>query len=254
MLLALFCTSCSKHFFAPALYNDDVSYQPKPASFDSIKSATYVSIGEGFNQAVDLNNTISFGELDISQGHVFNNVNLSYGAFGVLGAIDNSNHENELKDPYSFGSKTFAGLGGRASVNMFKVIDNINFRYIGVEAVYSKEYGDFAAYRREVQNVPDYHASTRTEMFTLGATSEVIWHDRNNTNKQYALRLFLGKSFGDYSELKYTSNSDEFKVPEFPLYLTVGYFMQFNHFWGAAELTRNDISIPGVRVKVGYRF
>lgn len=253
LFIALAFASCSKHFYAPALYNHDISYQPKPTSFDSSKTAAYVSLGAGFNQAVDIKNSISFAELDLSQGHAFNHVNLAYGAYGFIGAIDNSNHENELKDPHSFDSKGFAGIGGRASVNMFKVMDNVNFRYIGIEASYSKEYGSFAAFRREVQNVADYHASTRTEMFTIGGTSEVIWHARNATNYQYALRLFLGKSIGDYSNLRSTSN-DDFKVPEFPLYLSVGYFMQLKSFWWAGELTRNDISIPGIRIKAGYKF
>lgn len=253
ILLVLFCTSCSKHYYAPALYNHDISYQPKPASFDSVKSATYVSLGGGFNEAIDDKNSISFGEFDISQGHAFKNVNLSYGAFGFVGGIDNYNYENETKDPYSFSSKGFAGIGGRASVNMFKVLDNVDFRYFGVEATYSKEYGDFASYRRLVQNLPDYHASTRTEMFTIGGTSEVIWHSRHSKNNQYALRLFLGKSIGDYSELKTTSNED-FKMPQFPLYLSVGYFMQIKNIWGAAELTRNDIAMPGLRIKFGYKF
>ncbi|MES2277040.1 MAG: hypothetical protein V4592_13510 [Bacteroidota bacterium] len=253
LLIAILCSSCNKHFYAPALYDNDISYQPKPASFDSAKSATYVSLGEGFNQAVNLNNTVSFGEFDISEGHVFKNSNLSYGAFGFAGSIDNSNHQNELKDPHSFESKGFAGIGARASFNMFKAIEeNVNFRYIGVEATYSKEYGDFAAYRREIQNLPDYSATTRTEMLTVGATSEILWHSPNSTSKQFAFRFFLGKTFGDYSYLK--NNSSGIEVNNIPLYFTAAYFMQIKHFWGAAELTRNDISIPGVRIKVGYRF
>ncbi|QKJ32554.1 hypothetical protein HQ865_23250 [Mucilaginibacter mali] len=253
ILLVLFCTSCSKHYYAPALYNHDVSYQPKPTSFDKVKSATYVSLGGGFNQAVDDNNSISFAEFNLSEGHVFDHANLSYGAFGFAGAIDNANHENEKSDPLSFASKSFAGVGGRASINMFNVIDNVNFRYFGIEANYSKEFGDFAAYRRAVQGLPDYHVSTRTEMFTLGATSEVIWHARNAVENQYALRLFLGKSLGSYSELKSTNSSD-FKLPEFPVYLTVSYFMQIKQLWGAAELTRTDIAVPGLRIRFGYKF
>jgi hypothetical protein len=252
VLILLLCSACNKHFYAPALYNNDVSYQPKPASFDSAKSATYVSIGEGFNQAVNINNTVSFGELDISRGHVFKNSNLSYGAFGFVGAIDNENHQNELKDPYSFKSKSFAGIGGRASFNMFKALqENINFRYIGIEATYSKEYGDFAAFRRAVQNSPDYSATTRTEMFTVGATSEILWHSPKSTDKQFAFRFFLGKTIGNYDYLK---NKSVLNVNEVPVYFTASYFMQIKHFWGAAELTRNDISVPGMRVKIGYRF
>jgi hypothetical protein len=255
LLITLLFSACDKHIYAPALYNHDVSYQPKPTSFDSTKSATYISIGEGFNQAVNVNNTISFGELNLSEGHAFKNSNLSYGVFGVVGSIDNSNHDNELKDPNSFSSKSFGGIGARASFNMFKVIDNVNFRYIGVEGVYSKEYGDFAAFRRAVQGLPDYTAYTNTEMVTIGATSEVIWHNARTTDKQYAFRLFLGKTIGDYSKYTNTGNSSgSVQVNNIPIYLAVSYFMQVKHFWGDAELTRNDVTLPGMRVKVGYRF
>src|SRR5476651_2636645 len=104
------CSSCSQHFYAPALYNNDISYQPKPASFDSAKTATYISIGGGFT-IINSDDGISLNEFNVSRAHVFNNTNLSYGAFGVIGSIDKSINPDE-KDPYSFVSKNFAAVGG----------------------------------------------------------------------------------------------------------------------------------------------
>lgn len=252
LIVLISLNSCSKRFYAPALYEHDVSYQPKPSSFDSSKTATYISIGEGFNQAVNINNTVSFGELNISQGHVFKNTNLSYGAYGFLGSIDNSNHSNELKDPNSFESKSFAGIGGRASFNFYTVMDNVNFRFIGVEASYSTEYGDFAAYRRLVNNLPDYNSVTRTEMVTLGLSTEALWHSKNNPKIQHALRGFVGKTFGDFSQVKVTSNTGS--PSDLAIYLAASYYLNINHFWGAAEITKNELAIPGMRIKIGYKF
>ncbi|GAB3932673.1 hypothetical protein [Mucilaginibacter myungsuensis] len=249
--LLLTVTSCNNRFYAPALYQNDVSYLPKPSTFDSSKSATYISIGGGFNQTVNSSNSVSFGELNISEGHNFGTANLSYGMFGSLGAIDNSNHDNEKSDPNSFASKNFGALGGRAAFNFNKAMDNVNFRFFGVEAAYSREFGDFAAYRRQVALLPNYNAITRTEMLTLGATSEILWHSPNNKNTQHALRGFIGKTFGDFSQVR--SNLSEY-TPNIPLYLTVSYYAKFDQFWGAAELTKNDVSIPGFRIKMGYRF
>ena len=255
LIATFFCCGCSSRYYAPAIYNDDISYQPKPGSFDSVKSKTYVSLGEAFHDGVDDNNSTNFFELNISRGHVFKNTNLSYGAFGFAGSIDNINHKNELTDPNSFDTKSFAGIGGRASFNMYKVIDRVNFRYIGVEAAYSKEFGDYAAYRRLVQNVPDYYATTRTEMVTAGLTSEVLWHNMRSTDNQNSLRLFVGKSIGNYSYLN--PGSDDLLLGAknaFPFYMTVSYFKQINHFFGVAEVLRTEHLAPGLRIKFGYGF
>lgn len=250
-IIMLLCSACSKHFYAPALYNNDISYQPKPASFDSAKSATYISGGFGANQAVSASDVISFGEINLSEGHVFNNVNLAYGAFGFAGAISNSDHNNENNQPYSFGSKGFWGAGGRASINLYKAMGNVNFRYLGVEGAYSYEDGDFAAYRRLVHDVSGFHSTTRVEMVTLGGTSEILWHNALALDRKYAFRLFVGKTLGDYS---YLDNSDNDFVSLNGVYVNVSYFMQVSHFWGAAELTRGIAPVTSIRLKLGYSF
>ena len=250
LLIIPLVSSCSRHFYAPALYNNDVAYQPKPTSFDSVKSAGYVSLGFGSNEGVSSSNTITFSELNISHAHVFNNVNLSYGAFGFAGSIDNSNYDNEKKtDPVAFKSKGFGGVGGRLSVNMFQVMENINFRYLGFEAVYSKEFGDFAAFRQDVHNLPNYNTTTRTEMVTIGGTSEILWQGVNNHKNQFAFRLFIGKTLGDYSYLDGSDRLDNSKI-----YVAGSFFAKLNRFYGAAELTRDWQPITGFRMSFGYKF
>lgn len=252
LLILPVISSCSRHFYTPALYNNDISYQAKPASFDSTKSATYVSAGFGANESVSSSNTISFGELNISEGHVLGPVNIAYGAFGYAGAIDNSNYDNETDDPHRFKTKGFAGVGGRFSLNMFKNLGNADFRYLGFEAAYNKEYGDFAAYRSEVSNLPGYSATTRTEVVTVGGTTEILWHAAMATDQQYAFRLFIGKTLGNYS---YLDNSDANKVfQKNAVYIAASYFMQVNHFFGVAEFTRSVEPVTGFRLKLGYRF
>ena len=93
LLIVLLFTSCS-HVYTPALYHSDIVYQPKPASFDSVKSVTYVSAGLGANTSIDGEDFLTRGEIDISRGHVFNGFNLSYGAFGVAGNYNNGRTSN----------------------------------------------------------------------------------------------------------------------------------------------------------------
>jgi len=252
LVAVLLFSSCSKKFYAPALFEHDMSYQPKPTSFDSSKTARYISIGGGFNQAVNIDDAVSFAELNISQAHVFKNTNLSYGAYGFVGGIENENYQNETKTPYSFSSKGFAGIGGRASFNFYTISGNTNFRFFGIEASYSKEYGDFAAYRRMVSNVPDYQAITNTEMLTLGATTEVTWHSRYNPKIQHALRGLIGKTLGDYTSVRVTKDTG--MPSDLQIYLAASYYLKINNIWGAAELTQTDYGIPGMRIKFGYKF
>ncbi|HEY8930233.1 MAG TPA: hypothetical protein VIM55_13630, partial [Mucilaginibacter sp.] len=84
LLFAVIMTSCS-HVYTPALYHQDIAYQPKPASFDSVKSRTYVSAGLGGNSNTNYNDFLISGQLNLSQGHVFDNFNIAYGGFAVFG-------------------------------------------------------------------------------------------------------------------------------------------------------------------------
>src|ERR1700679_546347 len=80
----LLFTSCSQ-VYTPALYHQDIAYQPKPVSFDTVKAATYISAGYNYNPTNQGNDYASSGQLNISRGYVFDGFNLAYGAFGVLG-------------------------------------------------------------------------------------------------------------------------------------------------------------------------
>ena len=253
LLILPLLSSCSRHFYAPGLFNNDITYQPKPASFDTVKHAGYVSLGFGANEGVSSSSSVSFGEVNLSHAHVFNNVNLAYGAFGFIGAIDNSNYDNEkASDPVSFKSKEFGGYGGRLSINMFKVMGQTNFRYLGFEAAYSREFGDFAQFRRDVHNLPNYNTTTRTEMVTIGCTSEILWQAPGNPKNQFAFRLFIGKTLGDYSYLK--NNSSDIFSNNNEVYVAGSFFAKLNRFYGTAELTRNIQPVTGFRMNIGYKF
>ena len=43
--LLFLLSACERQIYTPALYHQDIAYQPKPASFDSLKTANYISGG-----------------------------------------------------------------------------------------------------------------------------------------------------------------------------------------------------------------
>ena len=47
LLIAILLFASCSHVYTPALYHADIVYQPKPASFDTVKSATYISAALG---------------------------------------------------------------------------------------------------------------------------------------------------------------------------------------------------------------
>jgi hypothetical protein len=235
--LLIILSSCSNHTYAPALYHQDIAYQPKPASYDSAKSATYISMGLNYYLDPTWTAFLASGQFNISRGYVFNKFNLAYGAFGALGNFDEGTF------------KPFVAYGARASANLFTNYDRMDFRYLGVEMAYSNEFGSYARYRQSLSSLPGYHVDTRTDLFTMGLTSEVIFHTVRDKNISNGLRVFLGYTFGDntFGE-KYLSHKyiePAFFETAFP---KVSYFLKVNKFIATIEAGKQ------VFLRAGYSF
>ncbi|MDB5152800.1 MAG: hypothetical protein JWR54_1551, partial [Mucilaginibacter sp.] len=58
--LLLLMSACS-HLYAPALYHQDIAYQPKPTSFDAAKTATYISAGLNNYSSINYSDFLTSG-------------------------------------------------------------------------------------------------------------------------------------------------------------------------------------------------
>ncbi len=246
LLGALLFASCSK-IYSPALYHQDIAYMPKPTSFDSVKSATYVSAGIYMNADVnEFKDFLTSGQLNISEGHAFNHFNLAYGAFAVLGNYNNGTIDKGQS--YYFPNEYFAAVGGRLSGDFFVKSGRADIRYIGFEAAYSHEWGGYAYFRRTVQSVPYFYVDPRTDLFTVGLTSEIIFHPVNNTGVRHGIRLFLGTTLGhnDLDGTYYANNggSEDIFRQVFP---KVSYFMQVKKFFWTVEWGESFMLRLGMR-------
>src|ERR1700744_4542951 len=230
---AMLFASCSK-IYTPALYHQDIAYQPKPASFDSVKSATYVSAGiDNFinNSGSDFQQS---GQLNISRGHAFKNTNLAYGAFCVLGDYENGTLLSGDKN--YFNDKFFGLVGARASFTFFANDGRTDSRFIGVEAAYSHEFGDYLNFRRTVSGLPDYTVDTRSDLFSIGLSTEILFHNYGNPNFQHGIRGFIGATLGNNSVedgygLSDINDSKLFRE----IFPKVSYFIKFSKFFGTIE-------------------
>lgn len=246
LLFGVILASCS-HVYTPALYHQDIAYQPKPASFDSVKSRTYVSAGLGGNSNTNYNDFLISGQLNLSQGHVFDNFNIAYGGFAVFG--DYENGSNDKTKPNYFSDKFFGAVGGRFSANAFVTSGNVDFRFIGFEMAYSHEFGDYAAFRKSLDKQGGYYVDPRTDLFSIGLTTEVLFHNRNDATFQHGIRGFLGTTVG-HSELDDTYYANDSGQEKFfhKIYPKASYFITFKNYFGTIEVGSN------VFVRFGYKF
>ncbi len=246
-VLASVFTSCTR-LYSPALYHNDIVYQPKPTSFDKEAVATYVSAGLNAHSSPSYSDFIVSGQLNLSQGFVFDNFNFAYGGFASFGNYQRGGSVDS-KNPNYFKDKFFGAVGGRASINAFVNNDRVDFRFIGVEAAISHEFGDYLSYRRSVQNISGYYVDPRQDLFTIGLTTEVIFHNRDNKNFQHGIRGFLGTTVG-HNNLNDTYYQDDNATTRMfrNIFPKASYYLKYNKYFGTFEVG------SAVFLRVGYQF
>ncbi|CAN5234017.1 hypothetical protein BH09BAC6_BH09BAC6_36920 [soil metagenome] len=245
-LAVLVFSSCS-NLYTPALYHQDIAYQPKPSSFDKENAATYISAGIGANTNVNFNDFLVSGQLNLSQGFIFDHFNVAYGGFAVFG--DYQNGSSDVNKPNYFSDKFFGALGGRASVNAFVTSGRADIRFIGIEMAYSHEFGDYADFRQRLNTQPGYFVDPRVNLLSIGLTTEVIFHNRNNSDFQHGIRGYLGTTLG-HNQLNDTYYTDQTVTDRMfrSFYPKASYFIKFNNYFGAFEVGSQ------VLVRFGYKF
>ena len=248
LITGLLATSCSKHYYAPALYKNDISYQFKPMSTDDSKSSNNISGSLILGKAYSSDN-LTLGQVAYSRANTFQNLNTSYGVYGFAVSYQNGNIKSG--DPGYFDNKSISGIGFRGSVNTYVHEGNADLRLFGIEASYSKEFGSYADFRKEAQNLPSFYADGSTSIFTAGLTNETVWRGRNPA-LQYGYRAFFGAVFGNH---QFINNGDPNNTNS--PYLTYqkecisgAGFVQINHYQAVFELT----NFSTVSLRLGFSF
>jgi len=244
--LLLLLSACS-HVYSPALYHQDIAYQPKPTSFDKETSASYVSLGLGGYTNTNLNDGVVAGQFNISEGHRFDNFNLAYGAFGAVG--DYQSGSTDTKSASYFSDRYFGALGARASINAYVQSGRADIRFIGVEAAYSHEFGDYATLRQNLQKIGGFYVDPRVDLFTIGLTSEVIFHNQNDKDFQHGIRGFIGTTVG-HNNLDDTYYKDETSTTRMfhNIFPKASYFIKYRDYFGTIEAG------SAIFVRFGYKF
>ncbi|WP_207534471.1 hypothetical protein [Desertivirga arenae] len=246
-VLVLAFSSCTSKFYTPALINSNVSYQPKPLSSDSVKAANYLS--GSINNALGemMADEIIFGQLNYNRAHVYNNVNIVYGAYGFLGTYKNG--ALDVGEPYYFEKKSFSGGGGRLSANYFLRMGRADFRIIGFELGVSREFGEYSRFRDEVRSAKDFYSDAGNVVTTAGLTTEIAWHTKRSLMNQHAFRLYVGPAFRQNKMENKFNNVTTYETSTTRSSVFLSYFLQVQRFNFSF-----DASIFSSRFGLGYRF
>ena len=222
LLLILSGSSCitpRAYFMSPMDINGN-PYVTLPAITDSQKSATYGNLainGGGSNQT--LKDGVIGGRLSIHRGYRFGNFQAYYG-----GGLSMGNYN--VHDAYHFGNLYYNSMNDtsyhyRASNNFYGsyglnggmnlIIPFANgrgeWRVIGFETSFQKEFGDYINYRKRLPDSAFNILATYGHMFTLGGTTELVGISRHGTaiGYKFALGTILfpvGNYLGDESNFR----------------------------------------------------
>lgn len=174
LLLALAATmlsSCSTRYLTHPLFQSDMQYMNKPMSTDSVRHATYafgtLALATGDK---DFTTSSASGILNFYQSYTFKqpNISLSYGVIGAAGSYEQAEINNQPKF-----SKSFQSIGGNFSAAFYLPRKQVDWRVIGVDLVYNKEFGDYARLRKNLTNRGYYDFISPTGLFTYGIFTEV---------------------------------------------------------------------------------
>jgi len=248
--------SCGPNVYMPALYHQDITYQPKPSSFDSVKTANYISGSYSLYSNSNLDDQLESGQINLGRGHIYEHFNLAYGAFAAFG--DYTNLAINPGKPGYFKDKFFGAVGGRVSGNLLASDDGNDYRYLGFEAAYSHEFGAFANFRQYLKSQPGYYVDPRADLFTVGLTTEILIQSQKHKKLQQGFRLFEGTTLG-YNNLTNSFYNNKniskqlapeiFETGNYKFFSRASYFIKIGNYFGTAEYYVNGLSI-----RFGHKF
>lgn len=229
------CATVYNYRLGAGLHAHDLIYQPKPmASRDSgLNTATYVGgvvlWGNGYKEGLKGGQTEDqhrLGLLQFNRAHSWNAATLSYGTFGYLGqytispnsfskydtsTVGGIRQVNRLPSAYA-GTYNFYGFGFRGSAQLNAILGkNTNWRFIGVDMVYSREYGELSRLRQIIpqHSVPNglgsysngkdnWYIARQPSLFTIAATTEMVFSYDPARDRSFSLKYSIGTSSHPY--------------------------------------------------------
>jgi hypothetical protein len=247
-------SSCTRSYYAPGLYHNDVQFMIKPHSKDSVKTRVYASGVYLAQNGAGSQGGSQSGLLNIYRSHTLPHFNLSYGALGYTGVYSRTKTEdNGTISPLV--NKSFYGYGLNGSGSFYLSTRKTDFRIIGIDLTYSHESGSFLAFRKAQVGQPNVSSAAQDGMFSYGIFTEVIIKPGANTN--FGFKLFVNQTPGNITRDLNRVDEDLHVHTESSAMLGLTSFIGYKHFnfhtTMASGTTVGDIS-GAVQFGLAYKF
>ena len=236
--------------YNPAMVSLNLGYMPRPTSFDSTRSAVYISGGfmkdyQEFSPVNGSEDMLSLGVFSINKGLIYKNVNFAYGADFFAGNFKNKSLK--ASDPGYFNKMSLSGVKFKSSLNYYQTIRSFDLRIIGFDLAYSKEFGDFAKFRKVISNTENRYAIPATSLLSGGLSSEIIFKTRRSFIKRYGFGINLRTTFNDLTYQGLDENGQKGGIksgfaPSWSIYV------QTKHLYFVGESSKSG------SMNLGYRF
>ena len=185
------CTTYS--YFQSPLHSNNTSYKTIPAHYDSVKSAIYangaITLG-GVNDK--LRDGVYCFTSTIHRSNNFSVFQAFYGLSGMLGRytvdsvhnFDGPNRNESLDEQFinpHVGRKFVATVGSFAGINFVMPLGKGEWRVLGTEISWSKEFGSYVAFRNKIPDTSANYIERKSNYVTIGIYSDVVGKTESGT-------------------------------------------------------------------------
>lgn len=235
LLTVIVASSCNRRAYYLSPFNaNSNSYYTKPMVADSVKSAFYASGGASLGWAnYQGSDNLYNAQFSLHRSHTGTNIQAFYGVTAALGLYRVKALKNDSTlffDPYEINKggadQFFGGVWFNGGVNAVIPFEKAEWRVLGIQAAWGKEWGDYYQFRR---SLADSAASTiyKDDRFgNIGLTTEVVWRLKNNGA--------IGMKFA-YGETFYRKNIDLSKSTS-----TYTYYLEPGYYTGTFHVTKEN--------------
>lgn len=236
-------------FYTPASTGDPMPYIPKPLSTDSIKVKNYISGAFTFTTLPYNSGGFNIGSLSYYRAQAFTNLVIGYGGSAYFGGTIRTTSNNDRQVVNDFYGKSVFGFNLRSSIGYTEHSGNTEFRILNWENNFSYEDGTYAQLRADLVNSDNVLAVSRRKknFFTTGAATEIVWQGRNNNDRNYGFRLFLGTTVGLAKDYRIEKNYLRSLASDF------SFFIKIKNVYGVFS-SGNSLNSNLSKVTLGYSF
>ena len=241
----------TESYFQSPLQGNATSYKAIPRQADSLSSATYINgtiFGGGANELINDNFCGFTGT--IHRAHNFGMFQGFYGITGSAGIYQTDDRKDrKVRDQYirtiiPFKNHFFGSLGATSGINIVMPFKNGEWRAVGVEGSWQKEFGNYYQFRRSLPDSNAVFIERRNYYATWGISSEVL----GKVSKHITLG-YKAAYIASFRPIESTAHDGEYL---YPAYFCQTIHLATDRFNANAQLNIGTY-VFGMQLGFGYR-